>query len=75
MATVILAKIGNQFFPADVETSELIPAAATNVWWIELDEESFTYNLRRMGTERYFSIKFDLQTTVETPEAPWGWED
>lgn len=63
-----------QFFPADKHTAELIPAAATNVWWIELKEnEYFTYNLRRLGTDRYFSIKFDLTTTVETPEAPWGW--
>ncbi len=64
-----------QFFPADVETAELIPAAATNVWWIELEDEFFTYNLRRLGTERYFSIKFDLTQTVATPDAPWGWED
>jgi hypothetical protein len=64
-----------QFFPADVQTAELIPAAATNVWWIELEEEFFTYNLRRLGTDRYFSIKFDLTQTVETPDAPWGWVD
>ena len=64
-----------QFFPADVETADLIPAAATNVWWIELEEEYFTYNLRRLGTDRYFSIKFDLTQTIETPEAPWGWVD
>ena len=64
-----------QFFPADPETATLIPAAATNVWWIELEEDFFTYNLRRLGTERYFSIRFDLTQTVETPDAPWGWVD
>jgi len=65
-----------QFFPADEETANLIPAAATNVWWIELEVENYlTYNLRRMGTERYFSIKFELSETVPTPEAPWGWEE
>ena len=51
-----------QMFPADQETVNTIPAAATNVWWIDLvPGEHFTYNLRRMGSERYFSIKFDLK--------------
>ena len=63
-----------QFFPADVETANLIPAAATNVWWIEIENEYFTYNLRRLGTDRFFSIKFDLTSTIEIPEAPWGWD-
>lgn len=63
-----------QMFPADQETSTLIPAASTNVWWIEINEgEHFTYNLRRIGTTRYFSVKFDLTREVKTPEAPWGW--
>lgn len=64
-----------QMFPADQETSDLIPAASTNVWWVEIqDGEYFTYNLRRIGTDRYFSVKFDLSREVETPDAPWGWE-
>ncbi len=65
-----------QMFPADQETVNVIPAAATNVWWIDLvPGEHFTYNLRRLGSERYFSIKFDLKKTVRAPEAPWGWKD
>ena len=65
-----------QMFPADQETVNTIPAAATNVWWIDLvPGEHFTYNLRRMGSERFFSIKFDLKTPVRAPEAPWGWKD
>lgn len=65
-----------QMFPADQETANTIPAAAPNVWWIELvPGEHFSYNLRRMGSERHFSIKFDLKTTVAAPEAPWGWKD
>lgn len=65
-----------QLFPADEETVSVIEAAATNVWWIELKaDEYFTYNLRRLGTDRYFSIKFDLTKEVETPDAPWGWMD
>ena len=65
-----------QMFPADQQTVDILPAAATNVWWIELvPGESYTYNLRRMGTERFFSIKFDLTKEVKTPDAPWGWKD
>ena len=65
-----------QMFPADQETVNTIPAAATNVWWIDLvPGEHLSYNLRRMGSERYFSIKFDLKTPVKAPEAPWGWKD
>jgi hypothetical protein len=65
-----------QMFPADQETVNTIPAAATNVWWIDLvPGEHFTYNLRRIGSDRFFSIKFDLKTPVKAPEAPWGWKD
>ena len=64
-----------QFFPADQETADLIPYASTNVWWITLEETSFTYNLRRIGTDRLFSIQFDLTKPIETPSSPWGWED
>ena len=62
-------------FPADEETATMIPAAATNVWWITINENVFTYNLRRIGTDRFFSVSFDLTTEIETPEASWGWED
>ena len=65
-----------QVFPADQETFNVIPAAAPNVWWIELiPGEHFSYNLRRMGSERYFSIKFDLKKPGNAPAAPWGWKD
>lgn len=64
-----------QMFPADEETVKVIAAAATNVWWIDLESgKHFSYNLRRMGTERHFSIKFDLTKEVKTPDAPWGWQ-
>lgn len=62
-----------QFFPADQETADLIPYAANNVWWITVDEESFTYNLRRIGSDRYFSVKFDPTKEVESPGPAWGW--
>lgn len=65
-----------QMFPADQETVDIIPAAATNVWWIDLVAgENYTYNLRRMGSDRHFSVRFDLKKEVKAPEAPWGWKD
>lgn len=65
-----------QMFPADQETADILPAAAANVWWIDLvPGEYFAYNLRRIGTDRYFSVRFDLKTAVKAPLAPWGWKD
>ncbi|MFT5752654.1 MAG: hypothetical protein ACI86L_002168, partial [Dokdonia sp.] len=64
-----------QFFPADAHTQKMIPAAATNVWWITIEEGSFTYNLRRLGTDRVFRVVMDLTKPIETPDAPWGWQD
>lgn len=64
-----------QFFPADQFTADMLPAAVGNVWWITVDETSFTYNLRRLGADTHFSVRFDFTKPVETPAAPWGWVD
>ena len=64
-----------QVFPADDETAELLPPAATNVWWISLDDEIFSYNLKRMGAKTNFCVEFDLSNPIKTPDAPWGWEE
>ena len=65
-----------QMFPADTETYKVIPAGATNVWWIDVvPGEHFIYNIRRMGSERYVSIKFDLKKSIEPPAPPWGWKN
>jgi hypothetical protein len=72
-----------QFFPADEDTVKVVPApannapsAAANVWWIDLvPGELFSYNLRRLGGERLFTVKFDITKEVKAPVAPWGWKD
>ena len=64
-----------QLFPADQQTSDLISYASNNVWWITVDGSMFTYNLRRIGSERLFTVCFDLSKPVENPAAPWGWKD
>ena len=64
-----------QTFPADQATKNMIPAASTNIWWITVYDKQFTYNLRRLGTDRVFRVTFDLMQSIENPEAPWGWKD
>ncbi len=63
-----------QMFPADEATVKMLPAAAMNIWWVELvPGDYFTYNLRRIGTDRLFTVRFDLTKTVKDPLTPWGW--
>ena len=60
-------------FPADSFTVALIPAAATNVWTIEVEpRRQFVYALRREGTNRRFRIEFDLTQSLPAPSPPWG---
>ena len=61
-----------QVFPADQETRELLPAAGVNVWWMTINDQSFSYNLRRIGTDRVFTVVFDFTKEVTTPLPPWG---
>ena len=64
-----------QMFPADKHTAKILPAASTNIWWFTLDDKSMTYNLRRIGSDRVFTVSFDLTTPIEAPEKPWGYQD
>lgn len=72
-----------QVFPADEETTRVVarpagnaPSAAANVWWIDLVPGShFNYNLRRLGGDRLFTVKFDITKEVAIPAPPWGWKD
>lgn len=72
-----------QFFPADEQTTKVVappvgdaPSAAANIWWIELvPGQHYSYNLRRLGRGRLFSVKFDITREVTAPSAPWGWKD
>jgi len=69
-----VGKADLQVFPADSHTQKMIPAAATNIWWITIDDTTFTYNLKRLGTDRIFKVVMDLTKPVAEPNAPWGWE-
>lgn len=62
-----------QEFFADAHTTELIPAAATNVWTVDvLPDSIYGYALRREGTDRRFRVEFDLTREVEVPPPSWG---
>jgi hypothetical protein len=64
---------GSQDFHADSLTAALIPAAATNVWTLEIyPGHMFVYALRREGSTRRFRAEFDLASTIPLPPAPWG---
>lgn len=60
-----------QMFPADNETCELIDYACQNVWWITMDGKTYTYNLRRIGSDRLFTVEFDLTKPVKSNFKPW----
>lgn len=64
-----------QVFPADPFTCELISYACANVWWITIDENAYTYNLRRIGTDRLFTVRFDLSKPILFSDVPWGWKE
>lgn len=64
-----------QFFPADAYTCNLLYAACSNVWWVTLTDSTFTYNLRRIGSERVFTVTFDLLKAIDVNIKPWGWKD
>ena len=42
---------------------------------VTVDSTTYTYNLRRIGTDRVFTVAFDLTREIEKPAPPWGWED
>lgn len=64
-----------QSFPADQFTADLLPAAASNVWTVEVTDEAYTYILVREETGARYEIRFDLTEPVDPPPAPWGYED
>ncbi len=70
-----LGTSGMQIFPADPHTCTLLPYACGNIWWITLDDKTFTYNLRRIGSDRLFTVTFNLEKSIESTRKPWGWKE
>jgi hypothetical protein len=66
-----------QDFPVDDESIAMfrtngLDRSVTNVWRVELDDTRYVYQLSREG--RMFRVEFDLNSPVDAPPAPWGWE-
>ncbi len=66
-----------QAFPVDAESIALFRAndlgvSVTNVWHVEVDDDSYVYALRRPN--RHLRVEFDLNRPVTPPPAPWGFE-
>ncbi|HEY0864565.1 MAG TPA: hypothetical protein VGD97_10715 [Lacunisphaera sp.] len=71
--TAAAGTAGRQDFPADAFTAQLIPAAAANIWTLQLEPgKMFGYGLRREAEGRRFRVEFDLTKPVAVPPAPWG---
>lgn len=60
-----------QYFPADQETALHIPAAASNLWWVTIDDNEYSYNLQRAGSKTSFNVVFDLSKPVTTDKRAW----
>jgi len=58
-----------QDFVADEETGRLLPAAASNVWSLEIDPgRTLAYTVARPGATRRFRLEFDLRRPAAAPE-------
>ncbi len=67
-----------QSFPADQYSKELflenaIPQSVGNTWQMYIYPERFIYRLIRQGRE--FRVDFDLTKPIDSPPAPWGYDD
>jgi hypothetical protein len=63
--TRVQGTAGRQEFHADAATARMLPAAARNVWTMEVAPgRAFGYALRREGTDRRFRVEFDLRRPV-----------
>ncbi len=60
-----------QFFPADEHTNQMIPGAGANLWWVTLDGNTFSYNLKRVTSQGVFNVVFDLSKPIETDKRAW----
>lgn len=64
-----------QTFPADAYSVGVVPARASQHWFLELRlGQDFSYGLLREETGLRYLVQFDLNQPVPPPPPPWGWE-
>jgi hypothetical protein len=60
-------------FPADAYSIGVVPARASQHWYLELRPgEQFVYGLLREATGMRYRVEFDLARPVGPPPPPWG---
>jgi hypothetical protein len=62
-----------QEFPADAYSIGVVPARASQTWFLEIRPgDAFVYGLRREATGMRYLVEFDLSRPVASPPPPWG---
>jgi len=59
-------------FSIDMFLKEGLDVSVVNIWAVEINNATFTYELSRPN--RRFRVEFDVTKPVEVPPAPWGFE-
>jgi hypothetical protein len=57
-------------YSIDLFNREGLTASVTNVWAVEVTDDTYAYELSREN--RFFRAEFDLTKEVDPPPAPWG---
>lgn len=71
--TVLPGSQWRQEFPADAYSVGVVPARASQLWYLELRPgRDFSYGLRREAAGLRYHLEFDLTQPVEPPPPPWG---
>jgi hypothetical protein len=71
--TVLPGSVWRQEFPADAYSVGVVPARATQLWYLEIRPgDAFVYGLRREATGVRYHLEFDLSRPVAPPPPPWG---
>ena len=76
--TIYAGAKSRQVFPVDQYSIDMflkegLDVSVVNVWAIEINNATFAYELSRPN--RHFRVEFDVTKPVETPPAPWGFEN
>jgi hypothetical protein len=62
-----------QEFPADAYSIGVVPARASQLWFLEIRPgDAFVYGLRREATGMRYLVEFDLTRPVAPPPPPWA---
>jgi hypothetical protein len=65
-----------QIFPADAYSVGVVPARASQHWFLELRPgQDFSYGLLREAVGLRYLVEFDLTQPITPPPPPWGWEE